>query len=100
MLPRLERPLRSSEAIALQGNKIHVNKHKEEERNRCANGTPKNYEKNNNMVTIRPVISYIRTVPGEDAMLLVVGGEGRRWGPGYSVHFETLELFNIILNKK
>ena len=100
MLPRLERPLRSSEAVALQGNKIHVNKHKEEERNRCENGIPKNYEDNNNMVTIRPVISYIRAVPGEEPLLLVVGGEGRRWAPGDTVHFETLELFNIILNKK
>ncbi len=100
MLPRLERPLQSSEAIALQGNKIHVNKHKEEERHCCAIGTPENYEKYNNMVTIRPVICYIRAVPGEEPLLLVVGGEGRRWAPGYSVHFETLELFNIILNKK
>ena len=95
MLPRLERPLRSSEAIALQGNKIHVNKHKEEERNRCANGTPKNYEKNNNMVTIRPVISYIRAVPDEEPLLLVVGGEGRRRAPGDTVHFETLWNYSI-----
>ncbi len=95
MLPRLQRPLRSSEAVALQGNKIHVNKHKEEERNRWANGIHKNYEKYNNMVTIRPVISYIRAVPDEEPLLPVVGGEGRRWPPGDTVQFETLWNYSI-----